>query len=317
MAAAALDGRGGAARAATTDQTAATPSRCGGAHGRRLAHAETHDAAPREPPRARPRESLCRAVLAPRRDRLVRTEGDSGPMWPGPSPAALELSYTKIDQYRRCPRCFYMKYVLELPAPPGPEQVVGIVVHQALEKFYREVRGAEAAGQTRPGRERLLAIGREAFFRSWPRHQEPDRRQLEQALAQLGLALERLDDPRANVVEVEKTIAFAYGPHAMTCKIDRIDQVNTPGGVAFRIVDYKTGRDGKPLREPKADDLQLGMYALALADHYGLGDPAVIPILGMAEYWLLSTGGRGSISLDELDFRAIRGRYIDEAIKWG
>ncbi len=244
-----------------------------------------------------------------------KESGAGEPFAPGLKPP-LRLSYTKIQDYVKCPRCFYAKYVLGLEPMPGPAAVVGIAVHGALETFYLEQRAAEAEGHGPPGRERLMAIGREAFFRAWPRHLEADRAQLDQVLAQLGVAFDRLHDPSANVVEIEKKVVFAYGPHAFEAKIDRIDRVTAAdGSEAFRIVDYKTGHASERLREPKAGDLQLGVYAMALAHLYGDADAGGEPSLpGVAEYWILSTGERGVIDLADIDHAKVR-EQIDEVVE--
>ncbi|MEO0717187.1 MAG: hypothetical protein AAFY58_09400, partial [Planctomycetota bacterium] len=53
-------------------------------------------------------------------------------------------------------------------------------------------------------------------------------------------------------------------------------------------------------------DLQLGIYAMAVAERFP--DAA-----GVAEYWVLSTGQRGTITLDDLKLDRVR-KDIDKAI---
>lgn len=234
----------------------------------------------------------------------------------------LDLSYTVIDQYERCPRCYYLRHVLGLDPLPGAAQVVGSAVHEAMEKFANQCRAAEGEGQPAPGVERLLELGRRAFFRRWPRGEEVDRMQLDQISAQLALAFERLHDPNANILEIEKLITFSYSAaaapdikHKFVAKIDRIDQIAMEdGSTGFRIIDYKSGKSWESLKAPKADNLQLGIYALALAHLYGSGDPARDRFAGSAEYWLLSTGERGVLPLISIKHDRIRAR-IDEAIE--
>jgi len=86
--------------------------------------------------------------------------------------------------------------------------------------------------------------------------------------------------------------------HKFTSKIDRIDLLPEGG---LRIIDYKTGQAYKKFTEPKKDDLQLGIYALALKLGKGLGWARRGRSKGVAEYWCLSTGERGTISLSQLD----------------
>ena len=302
-AAGALDEAGVAERATdTVERAAAALAECGRRIGA-LADAQRTGAVPAWA-LGTPAGNLVQGVL----DRVgggSAPDGTGGLTWPGLVPP-LDLTYTKIDEYIRCPRCFYLKNYLGLSPPPGTEQFVGQAVHQAMEKFYRGVQEAESEGRERPGRAALIAFGREAFMRNWPRQREIDRKQLDQVSAQLGLAFDRLYDATANTVEVEKKVKFDYGPHGFTAKIDRVDQfTGADGRLAFRIVDYKTGRATKPLSEPKKNTLQLGVYALAIAHLYGLGDPREQPPPGVAEYWLLSTGQRGVIDLKDIDYAAI------------
>lgn len=221
----------------------------------------------------------------------------------------LRLSYSLIQDYERCPRCAYVKHVLRFPEPEGPRAALGIAVHGALERFYDAWRSAESIGSPRPGLADLLRFGEQALRAGAGSRLDPEVRR--QALAQLRMVHERLHDPRAEVLEVEKRVQFPYErggqTHEFIAKIDRIDRLE--GG--FRIIDYKTGEAWASLRTPRPDDLQLGIYALALAHLFGGGD-GLAPS-GEAEYWLLSSGERGRIALDSLRLDKVR-RRIDRVI---
>jgi RecB family exonuclease len=240
-----------------------------------------------------------------------KSAGEQPGFAPGLNPP-LRLSYSRIAAYLQCPRCYYLKHVLGLEDDSGPEQVVGTTVHGALQQYSNELRSAEADGNPLPTRDRLLALGREWFFRAWPRHRETDRVALDQVLSQLGMVHGWMVDPSANIVEVERDVKFNYGPHSFNCRIDRIDLVSAPDGrEVFRIVDYKTGQASDRLRTPMSDDLQFGIYSLALDHLYprAAGDEHT----GSAEYWILSTGERGRINLADLKLDRVRAR-IDEVI---
>ena len=252
----------------------------------------------------------------------------SSPADPGatpfpPPPPPLNLSYTYVRDYLSCPRCFYLNHILRLDRPPAPHLFVGAAVHGALEQFYSEFRDADSTGNPLPGRDRLIALGRIEFFARLPRDQETDPSLLDQCLAQLALVFDRLHDPAVNVVEIERRIEFRYGPHRMTAKLDRVDTIQLPDGAeGFRIVDYKSGRPIKSLLNPEPDDLQLGIYALALARSLDpdapteAGAPDALDVAipeGFAEYWLLASGQAGRIALSDLDLSAVRAE-IDKAV---
>jgi RecB family exonuclease len=229
--------------------------------------------------------------------------------------APLSLNYTMIDAYQRCPRCFYLRHVMRLPEPESIETGVGIIAHAVLEEFFEEWRDAEADGLPLPGLESLLAMTRDRYVASLHEREQINRGVLDQLLAQMKLLMERLHslDPAPHILEVERTITFEYeldkAVHTFTAKIDRIDQL-PDGGV--RIIDYKTGRPSKKHTHPKKDDLQLGIYALALKLAKGQSWAADGVLKGTAEYWVLATGERGSIGLTDLDGAKVRAQ-IDEA----
>lgn len=262
------------------------------------------------------------AALAAYADTLIGiTSRARRPQAEAPKPP-LSLSFTAIDVYTRCPCCYWLRYIKKLPETERRQTVLGTVVHKALERFYSAVREAESDGRQPPTLETLLRLGRDDFISAWPAGTELDRAQLDQALAQLRIAYERFHDPAAHVLELERSVNWEYlvpaeGPdspetrHHFTAKLDRIDQTTLADGrPGFRLIDYKTGQDWTKLKSPKADDLQLGIYALALPHLLPDIDPADV----VAEYWLLSTGDRGVIPLSALKIGVIQKR-INDAVR--
>lgn len=241
------------------------------------------------------------------------TDGDAI-AFDAPKPP-LRLSYSEIDQFTRCPACWYLKYRLRLEKPASTEINIGTVAHEALCDFYTQWQAADAAseeGNPVPGTDRLLEIGRARFIQhAAGTPGGVDRAALDQMLEMLRTVHDKLHDTASIILDkLELTITFPYQSggvtHEIMAKIDRVDQ--TPDG-RFRIVDYKTGRDWAKLTEPKKDDLQMGIYALAIDHHFSGGEQSP----GVAEYWLLANGSIGSIALDKLDRKKIR-KTIDAAI---
>ena len=234
----------------------------------------------------------------------------------------LKLSYTAIDTYNRCPRCYWLRFVKGLPETQRKQTILGTVVHTALERFYSAVRDAESSGSEPPTLDTLLRIGRTEFMSAWPPGVDLNRSEFDQALAQLTMAHDKLHDPESQVLELEKAIHWEYTvpaddsgapatKHTFTAKIDRIDQTTLADGRSgFRVVDYKTGQAWKKLTSPPLDDLQFGIYALAL--------PHLLPDLSLddvvAEYWLLTTGERGVIPLASLKLDKVR-NVINTAVR--
>lgn len=234
----------------------------------------------------------------------------------------LELSYSHLTDYEACPRCYYVKYLLRLDEPRSAELTLGTIAHEALNRFMAEFTRAESEADrpdALPGRERLLAIGEEAYRRHAALAGNGDDELRARLMAQLGLYWEKLHDPTAQTIELERafTILHPRGGHAhrLKGKVDRIDRL---ADGRFRIVDYKTGRARSELSKPERSDPQMAIYAMALPSIVGgerdaddapgrSGEPpAAHP--GTAEYWILSTGERGVIDLSNLDLDNVRQR---------
>jgi len=232
-------------------------------------------------------------------------------------PPPLSLSFSSITDFEKCPRCWYFKHVLELPEPPSDRANIGSLVHTVLERWGKLRQRAAASGSPEPSSELLLALVRTAAEERRGLDDDISPETIDQVRTLIARAV-GLDDPRANLLDLEHVIRFPYVcegiSHTMTAKIDRIDQLNND----LRVIDYKTGEPRKYLRSPAKDDPQLGIYAMALAWRFaGTADKAAgdFPIpMGLAEYWILSTGERGTIAFDDLDLPKVR-KKIDGVIE--
>ncbi len=241
-------------------------------------------------------------------DRL-RADDLPGVVFPG-IPGPMKLSYTQISQYIACPRCYYLSFIQGLPDEASSAMSVGIAIHRALQVFANEWGMADSEGHPTPGWDRLEAETRRAFLHQWPRDQELDQHQLERAIAMARTFFDHLHPQNAHIIKAEQSFAFPFEvdgvTHAIKGMIDRLDQ--SPTG-SVRIIDYKTGNPTKRLLEPKKDDLQMAIYAMAL--------PALGIDAGPAatcEYWVLSTGEIGVIPIAELNLTKIR-QTIAEAVR--
>lgn len=279
-----------------------------------FAHAREHHAAPDALPIPAETRSRIDAILKGHVPRQI---------FEAPKPP-LNLSFSDISAYLQCPRCYAVSRLLHFAEPSTAALALGNCVHGALEKFAKQRAEAESEGLFMPGRDALLALGREQLLR-WPAHLPLTDATAAHVDAQIAHAFELIAQGGDDLLEVEHRIKFAYTPadggssHNFVAKIDRIDRLADGG---FRIVDYKTGKAKDTLINPPADDLQMCIYAMALTVFGQTPDPATgaLPIptcedlpRGVAEYWLLSEGRRGVISFAELDLARAR-ENIDYAI---
>jgi DNA helicase-2/ATP-dependent DNA helicase PcrA len=241
-------------------------------------------------------------------ERLRAGDDGAGPAT-SPLHAPLKLSFTSIDAYGRCPRCFYLDHRFGLREAPSANMSLGAAAHEALHHYYLEVRDADAEGRALPAVDRLVDLAQAALERAWPRSQPMPPDVWPQLRAQMRTLHARLHDPGAHTLHLEQFVRFPYehrGTHEISAKLDRVDLAG-PG--RYRIIDYKTGAPTRKRLEPDRSDLQLGIYAMALRTLVGPD----ADLAGTAEYWILSSGEVGAIDLNAIKLDAVR-RAINKAI---
>ncbi|HUI39074.1 MAG TPA: PD-(D/E)XK nuclease family protein, partial [Candidatus Nitrosotalea sp.] len=179
----------------------------------------------------------------------------------------LELSPDSIEGYRSCPQKYLFSSRWHVREQPGAAVTFGSVMHTTIQHAVRELRDGRP-----PALDRLLAL----FDEEWRKrrgagfeddyqestYREEGREQLRKFHARLAAA------PPA-VREQEKTFSLPLAGDVVLT--GRIDQINSLGGSAAEIVDYKTGTPHDEKHAKKS--LQLSCYALAARDALDLGIP--------------------------------------------
>ncbi len=157
----------------------------------------------------------------------------------------LRLSATAMYHYETCPRLFLYQHLFQIPARPDRALIYGTVVHEALRRFFNEVK---VTGRW-PDEKTLLGIYQD---------------QLNLQILESNLDLEELEklgredlnrfhewclaQPPPRVLETELAVANAIyrsenkseGEEIrLSGKFDRVDQL--PDGT-WLVLDYKTGR---------------------------------------------------------------------------
>jgi probable DNA repair protein len=161
---------------------------------------------------------------------------------------------------------------LSPPRPGIDARLRGILLHRALDCFWRDLSGRDALLALGPSEraERIEQAAASALEGVLERHRltlSRAGRALEQRcterLLDRWLHLERERGP-FEVEARERTIAMRFGPLTLSGTVDRIDR--TPAGPV--LIDYKTGASGRNAWRPNAriDDPQLPAYALNLDD---------------------------------------------------
>jgi len=215
---------------------------------------------------------------------------------------ALTLSYSQIDDYRRCPLRYRYAHVLRIPVLPTPPMIYGLALHEAVSDYLRRRREGQ-----RPTLAQLQATFRAAWLAEGfisPEHQSE---RFDAGLA----ALRRFHDDEAGKDPpelVEQRFSFMLGRDRVVGRWDRVD--NTPEGAV--ITDYKSSAldedDGGSAQRRAAQDLQLRVYALAHLKMYG-SKPAKTVL------HFLETGTRGEAVPGDDDIGAVGAQITSTASK--
>jgi putative RecB family exonuclease len=195
--------------------------------------------------------------------------------------ALIPISHSRMDTYSSCPTKYYFTYVQKEDRLFGAAATLGNIVHGVLE-MSEELDLKEMV--------QILADQREKY--------DPDG-QVDQKLLDAGWQMlveyvdRHADMAQPNTIGREQEFNIVLGSAYINGFIDRIDREK--GGL-IKVTDYKTGAweyRGKP-----RDNLQLGLYALAAADLYGVSEV-------YAELYYLRSGHRPGHLFVQEDLRDV------------
>ncbi len=148
----------------------------------------------------------------------------------------LTMSYTTLSKYLYCPLGFYYENLLRVPFQKNDALAFGSAVHNALERFFKEMK---AANSVFPDKERLLTVFDSSMFAESAAFTAiMYERRMEQGHTILSEYYDRYINEFATNVEIEwKVNRYLLDGVPVTGKIDKIE-IN---GDSCTIVDYKTG----------------------------------------------------------------------------
>ncbi len=174
---------------------------------------------------------------------------------PGVKEGVLDLSYSQLDTYERCPRRYMYSSVLNLRGRSGRHAVAGNAIHAALEEFYKRFKHASEAKL-----DDLIALFDEEFRKAEFDNELERRQHYDDGVKMAEAFFEAEKGRTTRPVELEKSFEFILGDTRVRGRIDRIDK--HPDG-RFEVIDYKSGRiDSK--KNYANENLQLPIYAMAM-----------------------------------------------------
>lgn len=221
----------------------------------------------------------------------------------------LKTSVSKLEQYRKCPFSFHLKYGLRLQEKPEFKLRsidTGSFMHEVIEKFfwYLEEQGKSVKNIAEADIEKIvtqvieqvLAIPKNYLFYSTPKFRFLTKRLKNTITQSIIYIVYQLQNSSFEVcgTEIEFSDTSAYAPIRLeletgekievTGKIDRIDLAKAENGKYLRIIDYKSSAKSIDLNEVVAGlQIQLLTYMDA-ASQIEKAIPAGILYFGLMEH---------------------------------
>lgn len=198
-----------------------------------------------------------------------QSDGDIEERLAGTKPAKMgfekqNLSYSKFDNYEKCPKQFWYKHVLNaLPAnQEAPALYKGSTFHEIVEFSSKKQKNGQMDDLKTLLDELESKWKSTQYLASSVQKEQQDKKSLEPALA----AYQKWTSENKNtILELELPFTVYIEGFQINGVIDRVEI--SPEGEYF-IVDYKTGGKNKKI-ENVPDSLQLNLYCMAIKEKYG------------------------------------------------
>jgi len=169
------------------------------------------------------------------------------------------FSVSQFQCYENCPRQYQYRHILKIPEKPHHYYYFGSVIHSIVEQLTKMKKEKQFINEN-------TAI--ELLDKFWDTKNYKTAIQAKKDYEHAKDILQTfLDDQKISnteILDIERKFETAIGDIRISGRIDRIDKDET----GFTVIDYKTSKTPKSLRELK-DDIQLLSYALAIKELYG------------------------------------------------
>jgi RecB family exonuclease len=183
--------------------------------------------------------------------------------------STLTLSFTQIDDFLSCPRKYYLRHLVRVPAPAHHALVFGNAMHQAVAVANAAIMRGTGLDETAVQATLESHWSSEGFLSA-----EHEAARFAAGKVALSRFVERAKSrPVDRVLAVEQPFSVRLGDARVRGRYDAVRDVDG----ATVITDYKTGdvRDPVRARERARDALQLQIYALAWESEQGSRPDAV------------------------------------------
>lgn len=180
----------------------------------------------------------------------------------------MHTSYSALDTYKTCPRKYKYQEIDKIKTPKKLEQVFGTIIHSSLKFMFER-------NPLYPTLDEIVDFYSKTWNETaqkivWASESEKEKKEkiyFEEGLKMLKNFYKKNSPWNFNPVELESRFMVEVSDeesgqkHTLGGIMDRLDK--DPSSDFYEIIDYKTSKR-MPSEDSLADNLQLGLYALAL-----------------------------------------------------
>ncbi|MEM8714691.1 MAG: PD-(D/E)XK nuclease family protein [Cyanobacteria bacterium P01_G01_bin.4] len=171
------------------------------------------------------------------------------------------ISASRLQSYHRCPQEYYFRYERRVPAQAFfGSQSLGHALHAALATIHRDWHYT----RPRPEWQWLVECWQQASQRLPENLVVEGQRILRRYFDTFIATRSTLHRPVGVESRIQGRLQVENIEFSLTGRYDRLDWLDD----GLELIDYKSNREIVQ-REPAETDLQLGLYYLALEQHYG------------------------------------------------
>lgn len=170
----------------------------------------------------------------------------------------LKTSISKLEQYRKCPFSFHLKYGLRIKEK---EEFVlksidtGSFMHDIIAEFFKATENIEKLKETDIENitnniiNEKLSLSQNYIFTSTPKFIVLTKKLKKIVIESIKYIVNQLKNSQFKIYNNEKEFCINIGDIELTGKIDRIDKAVTEEGNFVRIIDYKSSSKDLDLNE--------------------------------------------------------------------
>ena len=172
--------------------------------------------------------------------------------------SGLKTSISRLEQYKRCPFSFHLKYGLKLKEKDNLKIKAidtGSFMHDVIDSFFDEVKDLKSIDDmqieniTNDIIENKLSLSQNYIFTSTPKFIILTNRLKKVIIQSIKYIVEQMKNTDFETIGHELEFNSKIGNVEIKGKIDRLDSLTTKDGKYIRIIDYKSSNKNIDLNE--------------------------------------------------------------------